>query len=60
MRQLALETLGETAKRKSEQSKSETKKKLRFSGSETPVYLQEKAEKDHNSRAQTKRDVTGA
>ena len=46
MRQLALETLAETTKQKSEEPKSETKKKSRSSGSETLVYLRQKAEKD--------------
>ena len=46
MRQLALETLGETTKRKCEESTSETKRKSRSSGSETLVYLREKAEED--------------
>ena len=46
MRQCALETLAETTKRKLEEPKSETKKKSRSSGSETLVYLREKAEKD--------------
>ena len=46
IRQLALKTLTKTTKRKTEKSKSETKKILRSSGSETRVYLQEKAEED--------------
>ena len=39
MRQLALETLAETTKRKSEETKSETKTSFRYSRSETLVYL---------------------
>lgn len=50
MRQQALETLGETMKRKPEvedpTSENRGKKKSRSSGSETLVYLREKAEKD--------------
>ena len=46
MRKLALETLAETTKRKSEETKSETKTSFRYSRSETLVYLWEKAEKD--------------
>ena len=46
MRQLALETLAETTKQKWEEPTSETKKNSRSSGSETLVYLWEKAEKD--------------
>jgi len=47
MRQTALETLGETTKRKSEDSEAViTKRKARSTGSETLIYLREKAEKD--------------
>ena len=50
IRQLALKTLTITTKRKTEKSKSETKKILRSSGSETRVYLQEKAEEDREPK----------
>jgi len=49
-RQLALETLGETSKRKSDDFENPTtaKKRPRSSGSETLVYLREKAAKDRD------------
>lgn len=50
IRQLALKTLTITTKRKTEKSKSETKKILRSSGSEIRVYLQEKAEEDREPK----------
>lgn len=61
MRKLSMEKLGETLKGKGEEDGEETPRK-RASGSETIVYLREKAERDLNLRKEEletrKRDQT--
>ena len=61
MRKLSLEKLGETLKRKGEEDGGATPRK-RASGSETIVYLREKAERDFDLRKEQletrKRDQT--
>ena len=61
MRKLSMEKLGETLKRKGEEDGGATPRK-RASGSETIVYLREKAERDFDLRKEEletrKRDQT--
>ena len=54
MRLLALQTLGETIKQSSDESKSENKKKSSSFGLETLAYLREKAEKDQELKLNRK------
>ena len=49
LREMACETLGETSKRKSEES-SQAGKKRRSNGSDTLVYLREKREKEQEMK----------
>ena len=49
LREMACETLGETSKRKSEES-SQAGKKRRSNGSDTLVYLREKGEKEQEMK----------